>query len=50
MDAAMHRLQEILGKNKEYIPALVMLALAKFISKKNTDARNYLKTVMKHDY
>jgi tetratricopeptide repeat protein 21B len=47
---AQKKLQEILNKNKEYVPALVLMALAKFILKKSTDARNFLKTVQKKDY
>jgi hypothetical protein len=32
------------------VPALVAMGLAKFILKKGSDARNYLKTVVKNDF
>lgn len=50
LDIASKKLQDILTKNKEYVPALVCMALCKFIQKKQTDARNYLKTCLKNDY
>jgi hypothetical protein len=43
-------MKDILAKNKEYVPALVSTALCMFLLKKSTDARNYLKTALKHDY
>ena len=43
-------LKGLLVKNKEYVPALVTLGLVKFIQKKSSDARNYLKTVLKNDF
>lgn len=47
---AQKRLQDMLQKNKEYVPALVYMALTKFLLKKASDARNYLKTALKNDY
>ena len=43
-------LKGLLSKNKDYVPALVTLGLVKFIQKKSSDARNYLKTVLKNDF
>ena len=50
LDSAVKTLQNLLAKNKDYVPALVAMALAKFIRKKSSDARNYLKTVIKNDF
>ena len=50
IDVAVKTLQNLLAKNKDYVPALVAMALAKFILKKSSDARNYLKTVIKNDF
>ena len=45
LEIAEKKLKKILEKNKEYVPALCAMALCKFIQKKSSDARNYLKTV-----
>lgn len=50
LENATKRLGDILKKHKEYIPALVNLALAKFLLKKTSDARNFLKTALKIEY
>jgi len=50
LEQAEKRLKEMLSKSKDYVPALVNLALCKFIQKKSTDARNYLKTVLAKDF
>lgn len=50
LELASKRLQDVLNKQKDYIPALVTMALCKFIMKKQTDGRNYLKTCLKNDY
>ncbi len=50
LELAAKRLQDLLTKHKDYIPALVCMALCKFIQKKQTDGRNYLKTCLKNDY
>ena len=50
VESAQKRLNEILSKNKEYVPALVLMALCKFILKKSNDARNFLKIVQKKNY
>lgn len=50
LDYAAKKLQDILAKNKEYVPALVNLALCKFLQKKSTDARNFLKIGLKNEY
>ena len=50
LELAAKTLQNLLAKNKDYVPALVAMGLAKFIQKKSSDARNYLKTVVKNDF
>ena len=50
LEQASKTLQNLLAKNKDYVPALVAMGLAKFILKKGSDARNYLKTVVKNDF
>jgi tetratricopeptide repeat protein 21B len=50
LELAAKKLQDILNKNKEYVPALVNMALCKFLQKKSTDARNYLKTCLKNEF
>jgi len=50
LESCVKRLQDILTKNKEYVPALYYMALCKFMLKKQTDARNYLKTLLKNEY
>ena len=50
LELASKRLSDLLAKHKDYIPALVSIALCKFVQKKATDARNYLKTCLKNDY
>jgi hypothetical protein len=45
LSAAETKLKKILEKNKDYVPALVAIAQCKFIQKKTSDAKNYLKTV-----
>ena len=50
LETADKKVQETLTKKKEYVPALVNMALSLFLLKKTTDARNYLKTALKNDY
>lgn len=50
LEMAEKKLKEIISKNKDYVPALVTMALCKFIQKKNTDARNHLKIVNAKEY
>jgi tetratricopeptide repeat protein 21B len=50
LEAATKKLQAVLTKSKDYVPALVLMALCKFILKKSTDARNFLKTALKTEY
>ena len=50
LELAAKRLQDILTKNKDQVPALVVMALCKFLQKKQTDARNYLKVALKNEY
>jgi len=50
LDQAEKILKTLLSKNKEYVPALVTIGLVKFLQKKSSDARNYLKTVIKNDF
>jgi tetratricopeptide repeat protein 21B len=50
LEQATKLLNFILSKNKDYVPALVTMGLCKFIQKKSTDARNYLKEVIKGEY
>jgi hypothetical protein len=42
LDMASKKLQEILTKNKDYIPALYTMALCKFVQKSSSDGRKYL--------
>ena len=50
LELAVKTLQNLLAKNKDYVPALVAMGLAKFILKKSSDARNALKAVIKNDF
>lgn len=42
---AENKLSLILKKNKDYVPALVAMALCKFIQKKTADGKKYLQSV-----
>ena len=50
LEQAAKMLKGILAKNSQYVPGNVCLGLCLFILKKSSDARNYLKTVIKMDY
>lgn len=50
LEAAEKQLKALLSKNKEYVPALVVMALCKFMKKNSQDARNYLKTVNAREF
>jgi tetratricopeptide repeat protein 21B len=50
LEVAEKKLKKILEKNKEYVPALVAMGLCKFILKKSSEARNYLKTVTQQEF
>lgn len=50
LKTAQGKLKELLGKQKEYVPALVTMGLCCFLLKKSADAKNYLKTVVKNDF
>lgn len=50
LEKAEKRLKAMLTASKDYVPALVTIALCKFVQKKSTDARNYLKTVLAKEY
>lgn len=50
LELAAKRLQDLLNKHNDYVPALAAMALCKFIQKKQTDGRNYLKTCVKSEY
>mmetsp|Transcript_11267 Transcript_11267/g.8274 ORF Transcript_11267/g.8274 Transcript_11267/m.8274 type:complete len:154 (+) Transcript_11267:2092-2553(+) len=50
LESCAKRLQDLLAKNKNYVPALYYMALSKFLLKKSTDARNYLKTLLSNEY
>ena len=43
-------LKTILAKNSNYVPGNVTMGLCLFILKKSSDARNYLKTVVKNEF
>ena len=43
-------LKALLQKNSQYVPGNVCMGLCLFIMKKSSDARNYLKTVIKLEY
>lgn len=50
LEQAAKQLQELLTQNKEFVPAQVTMGLCKFLQKKSSDARNYLKAVIKNDF
>ena len=50
LEVAEKKLKKILEKNKEYVPSLVAMGLCKFILKKSSEARNYLKTVTQQEF
>ena len=50
LEQAQKLLKVILQKNSQYVPGNVSMGLCLFILKKSSDARNYLKTVVKNDY
>ena len=50
VERALTNLTEKQQVNKEYVPGLVGMALAKFVLKKQSDARNYLKMLQKKPY
>lgn len=50
LEQAQKILKQILQKNSNYVPANVSMGLCLFLLKKSSDARNYLKTVIKNDY
>lgn len=50
LEQAQKMLKIILQKNSNYVPGNVCMGLCLFILKKSSDARNYLKTVVKNDY
>jgi len=39
-----------LKKNPDFIPAMFVLSIGKFIAKKQTEAKNYLKILWKRPY
>ena len=50
LEQAQKLLKAILQKNSQYVSGNVCMGLCLFILKKSSDARNYLKTVIKNDY
>mmetsp|Transcript_13183 Transcript_13183/g.20531 ORF Transcript_13183/g.20531 Transcript_13183/m.20531 type:complete len:113 (+) Transcript_13183:3253-3591(+) len=50
LEQAQKLLKAILNKNGQYVPGNVCMGLCLFILKKSSDARNYLKQVVKMDY
>tara|TARA_B110000285_G_C15115003_1_gene613532 strand:- start:535 stop:1926 length:1392 start_codon:yes stop_codon:yes gene_type:complete len=50
LEAASKQLKLLLQKNSQYVPGNVVMGLCLFLLKKSSDARNYLKTVVKNDY
>lgn len=50
LETASKMLKQILAKNSNYVPGNVNMGLCLFLLKKSSDARNYLKTVVKNDY
>ena len=50
LETAQKLLKTLLQKNAQFVPGNVAMGLCLFILKKNSDARNYLKTVIKMDY
>lgn len=47
LEQGLKNLNDILKTNTEYIPAMLALAVGKFIQKKSTDAKNLLKLLWK---
>lgn len=47
---AMKMLQDMLNNNSEYVPAIVCLATCKFMSKKQSDAKNLLEKMSQLNY
>lgn len=50
LSAAETKLKKILEKNSQYVPALVAIALCKFIQKKTSDAKTFLKSVTQQEF
>ena len=50
LEEAQKTLKQLLAKNSQYVPANVCMGLCLFMLKKSSDARNYLKTVIKNKY
>ncbi|KAL4503354.1 hypothetical protein ABPG72_000960 [Tetrahymena utriculariae] len=50
LEQGLKNLNDILKTNNDYIPAMLALAVGKFIQKKSTDAKNLLKLLWKRQY
>lgn len=50
LEQAQKQLKILLSKNNQYVPGNVTMGLCLFLLKKSSDARNYLKTVVKNDF
>ena len=49
-DAAINKLNDILKEKQDYVPALLALAVAKFLIKKQSEAKTHLKTICKMNF
>ena len=50
LETADKKVQETLTKKKEYVPALVNVALNLFLFKKTINTRNHMKNALKNNY
>ena len=50
LEQAQKQLKVLLAKNSQYVPGNVTMGLCLFLLKKSSDARNYLKTVVKTEF
>lgn len=49
-ETAVNKLSELLKTKNDYVPGILALAVAKFLNKKQTDAKNHLKILAKRNY
>ena len=50
LETATKNLTDLLKGSQDYIPAMLALSIAKFVAKKQTDAKNLLKMLWKRPY
>ena len=49
-ETAVNKLSELLKNKSDYVPGILALAVAKFLNKKQTEAKNHLKTLAKRNF